>query len=890
MARIIKTFTFPQFDAAAVASIRVITPHRAAAATVGTAYISLPRIAQTILRENGLTTADQYLARELMRQAATEIAGSGSANLVIARLKPILATMQRRGIEPDDLIASGIANAVELGRFAAAYREKLRGFGMVDPAESVAVASAFETTREPIAVWGHFRPRVEEVALIDRITGDGSVFWLPLGDDPIFTENRRHAERLVASGWTIDNTGEIDETHAGMSFARTFLLDSTIEPLGSYFVCNNRRDEIRSILTMIKASVASGKPISDMAIVCPHIPDYADIVSSVAAEYGLPVRLPHRLPLVETAVGSFALALLDMCRSDFRFDETLHFVKHPFGPGLTSNGWRLARETRPDDREAWENVAAAEGRALFAGIEFDEKQALAFWISMVKNAMTTFEVRQRSAFSSRESIALKEIHKVCAAACRYGTMQDLSADQARAVIAELLSDADVPYQPGIGGVTIFDPDTVIGALFDTIYVVGMAEGHFPATPADDPVIDFYTRGRLAERGIDFGSAADIARSSALSFFATLMAASRSVVFTMPMSVDTGRTVASPYLERLGLAAETDIETGISSEDEHLMYILRETEVSGGELLSRSRHSHEVETKRELSWERDEWDGVIGEFVDPLATRWSASQLTKLGQCSFRWFSEYVLRLKDPDEIELGIDPSTQGSFYHRVLELAVDRAMTADDLRLATLEHLEAAFVEVEQDPGYPVANSVNWEMQRLEHLNKLRNAVRSADFILDGARVLGVEQEFLTDWNGIKVRGTIDRVDLTNDGLAAIDYKSGTGKPNGAKSSSGKPDFDIQIPLYATVGLAELYPDKPLGSSYYFSIAGGEVIKRRSKTREQLKIRIDQLMQQLREGYFPVDPDVKYEVCRHCEFEAVCRKGPRLSRKHDRAIEEVAE
>lgn len=857
-----------------------MTPHRAAAAAVGAPYFSLPRAARNILRANGVTIADPFYARELIRKTATEIAGRENAAILAARIEPILVTMLRRGIDPSALIASGIPNARELGEFAAAYKQKLREYGMIESAGSVAEAANLATTPEPIAVWGHFRPRPEEIALIDRIAAEGSIFWLPIGDDTIFNENRRHAERLIASGWTVDDSGEIDEQHFGTLAGNIFLSGGKLD--AKCWAYSDRRTEIRATLGEIKSRVAAGSPLSQFAIVCPNIPDYAELVSAIAAEYQLPVRLPHNLPIAETAVGSFVRFLLDVFRSDFGFSETANFAKHPFGPGLTSSQWLTARATGAGDRDGWETVLGDDS-AFLNDLRFDEKQPLSMWTTLIRSALGRFEVRRKAAFSPRECLAVTETYRVLGLANKYDDMREMSADQAAAIITELMNDASVPFQPGIGGVTVYDPDTVIGASFDTVFVIGLSEGHFPAKASDDAVIDFYSRRKLAELGIEFGSAADIARSASLSFFATLLTGGHEIVLSMPQSVEYNETVTSPYVERLGIVAEHTHVNGVSSIDEYRHHILRETEISGDEIATKARRSHEVETRRELADHYDEWDGIVGTGVDPSDRTWSASQLTKLGQCSFRWFGEYILRLSEPNEVELGIDVSLRGTFYHRVLELAVGRAMSAENIRTATLANLEAAFVETENDPETALPSGSNWELQREEHLRILRNAINAPNFISDDSTVLGVEQDFRTEWNGIKVRGSIDRVDLTADGMAAIDYKTSSTKPNGAKDDKGGLSFDIQIPLYSTVGLANLYPDKPLGSSLYYSLTNGKFLGSKTSTTEsQLAEKVDQLMQQLRDGAFPVDPDSSQNACKYCELDTACRRGLRLDRKKD--------
>ncbi len=240
-----------------------------------------------------------------------------------------------------------------------------------------------------------------------------------------------------------------------------------------------------------------------------------------------------------------------------------------------------------------------------------------------------------------------------------------------------------------------------------------------------------------------------------------------------------------------------------------------------------------------------------------------------------------MRLQEVEELELGMDYAKRGSFYHKVLELAVGKAREASDIRAATLENLEVAFAEAEADEEVELPMLSNWELQRTEHLNALRKAIESADFIGENARVIGLEQDFKTEWQGFKLMGYIDRIDDTPNGLIAIDYKTSSSAPKGAQDESGKLNVDVQIPLYSQVALRHLYPQGNLGNSVYYSLTKGKILREeKPEDFEKLQNLSARIKQILARGAFAVDPDVDEQACQYCDLESVCRKGPRLNRK----------
>lgn len=228
-----------------------------------------------------------------------------------------------------------------------------------------------------------------------------------------------------------------------------------------------------------------------------------------------------------------------------------------------------------------------------------------------------------------------------------------------------------------------------------------------------------------------------------------------------------------------------------------------------------------------------------------------------------------------------MDYTKRGTFYHKVLEIAVSRAMAEEDVRIATLRHLDAAFAEAEKSPDAAIPTLLNWDLQRAEHIAALRKAVESPEFISDGARVIGLEQKFEETWNGFRLIGYIDRVDETPDGLIAIDYKTSSVAPKGAKDESGKLTVDVQIPLYSNVALKKLYPAGTLGNSVYYSLVKGKVL-RAEKEDDFVKLDglVNRIKKTLADGNFAVDPDTDELACTYCSFDQVCRKGPRLERK----------
>src|SRR5690606_14015303 len=394
-----------------------------------------------------------------------------------------------------------------------------------------------------------------------------------------------------------------------------------------------------------------------------------------------------------------------------------------------------------------------------------------------------------------------------------------------------------------------------------------------------PVVDFFERGRLAEHGIIFESAADVARWNSAEFYFALLTAEESLILTYPSAAGNKETVPSTFFSLLGIEPRANANLYISSPTEEVRYEVRNASADNGEVTADARRRLALEMLRESQPGAGDHDGVLGRKVDPFEIWWSVSQLTQYGQCEFRWFSSRLLKLDVPDEKSDEMDVRSRGSFFHKVMEIAGRRALDAEDQRAAMLEALDDAFLEAEQDEELNVTHLPDWHLRRGSYLNQMRRVLNSPDLIEEGSRIIAVEEWYKTEWRGLRLRGKIDRIDETPAGLRAIDYKLGSTRPKGIKNAEGDLKTEVQLSLYTQAALKELYPDRQALEGTYFSLGKAKVISRVGEPDAALEEFAEHLKHSFQTGSFPVPPDHKRDACKYCDFAALCRKGARLDR-----------
>jgi ATP-dependent helicase/DNAse subunit B len=357
----------------------------------------------------------------------------------------------------------------------------------------------------------------------------------------------------------------------------------------------------------------------------------------------------------------------------------------------------------------------------------------------------------------------------------------------------------------------------------------------------------------------------------------LLACRGAIVLSYPQFAGDSEQIASAYFGRMGITPTPPSKNFVSSAEEHRQAYLLQTEDATDKIVGFARHQFDVESYRESASPANEYDGVIG--IPIKRTSWSASSLAKIGSCPFKWFASDLLRLKVPAEAETELAPNVRGTLLHKTLELAALAALDSNDTRAAMLKSLDAAFAEAET-LFEPLTVVANWRLIRTEHLQRLERAIAADEFIDTGAAIVATEKEFAVEFCGLTIKGTIDRIDRRTDGrLAAIDYKHGSyiGK---IKDEDGYLKLEVQLPIYTTVALPSLFPDDAHAGGSFYHLSEPKITRGKEIDLENIISRIKTILEQ---GNFAVDPDVQHVACEYCEFDIVCRVGPRVELKRDR-------
>ena len=484
------------------------------------------------------------------------------------------------------------------------------------------------------------------------------------------------------------------------------------------------------------------------------------------------------------------------------------------------------------------------------------------------------------------------------------------------------------------GVLVGPAELALGVELDLAVVCGMAEGTFPARRNDDALLPDRERRVV---GRDLPARGDRSGDDHRALLAVIAAAKRTVLLyprgdlrraadrwpSRWMTEQTSSLEEVPSfvagLRRTGFPAHAheydarclldwhdDRGRGDSSLRHDLMRlpsVRRRVELRRGVELRRARLS-----PRLTRFDGNLADGDLREAALPHPADGgqvtSASRLEAWAGCPHAYFMRYVLRVEaiDDENDDHRISPLERGSLVHRILERwlteAIDRSAVPappepwpDRLRarLATVGKEECDRLATRGLVG----RKLYWEYDRRQILADLDRFVDFDDTkrAQYGSRPAAAELGFgMPDSPGgpaaieighgrsLKIRGSIDRVDETDDGgLLVIDYKAGSTRSY-EKLSLDDPTLGgsrLQLVLYdlAARRLRGAADSADGHGAYWFVSSKGrftEIGYPTNAARQQVLEAVGAVVDGIGAGLFPMHPEEPgwkpWVSCRYCE------------------------
>ncbi len=876
MTKNVKLFPNPFQSLIPHEDIVYLTPNVHAARALNVPYQSLRTLARKTLFNRRLGVAPEFTASRILQETVKEQLNPSDVMGTARMITPALRLLLQAGTDFDHLIQSGSQRCQQLACIAQSYRTKLREHQWIDSSELFWEAAKGEPERQAVAIHGYPCLKNDELNFILAIADEGSEIVLPYPNHAAFENNWTAAHYLKKHGWKYSQSENSPASLGERLSARFLGLTEEAIPLQAYEY-PHLEAEVRGTLIQVKQLLANGISPENIALVTRNENYYANCLQSIAWEYQIPIQFSHEIPLKNTRLGAWIELMFHAIQNRLPFETTARLLRHPLGPGLPEKTWNNARRFHRSGLDQWQ-ISVKDLKKL----KWPEQDNKNKYMRRLHDLLETFHLRRRTAFWAQETIAF---YKLQDGLTELERIPDRKISLSRFIedVTELLTVFTTPVNPGRGGVEFHTPQSLSGARFKHVFLLGAAEGIFPAPIHDDVILDFHDRESLKSSGLILDNAVDAAMQETAAAWSMLQTVTESFTLSYPKSIGRDEFLPSKLFDQLEVSPSSTSLHAVASGEEIRKYALPRKEQLEDPVLQFAHHAWSVESNREGRHPYDEYDGIPGVPILPETRTFSASQLRDLGQCPFKWFAAKVLRLKEMEEAEEELSPGLKGTLCHAILEKILLSVKESENPREAALEYLETAVSQAEQELNFP--SLPVWEAHRAEIMTMLRRVILSDTFILDQCTMLEAEKQFEGSWFGLKVQGFVDRIDRGPDGLIFIDYKTSTSIQPGIKNMERKAKVDIQIPLYVQVAADVLFPGETVARAYYYSLPNAEILKEREFTQEQdpnseLAQFAENVKEMLKTGHYPIQPDINGEACRYCPFPSVCRRGTRLSRK----------
>jgi ATP-dependent helicase/DNAse subunit B len=510
--------------------------------------------------------------------------------------------------------------------------------------------------------------------------------------------------------------------------------------------------------------------------------------------------------------------------------------------------------------------------------------------------------------------------------------REMSVAQFNARLEGFLSGHVPLWTPVHRGVQVLEALAAAYRSFDHIFLAGMKAGAFPKGAPTSPVLSEAERDALAAAGLPLERRAVWDQLERELFRVLVAGARKSFVLSYARLDDAGREViGSAFVEELG-----DVSTVTRREIPASQVVLPGMSLyrtAGG-----PRQALHVATI-----ERDRRRGVMGPYngrieapdlVAWLATEfgnerlWSPSQLEDFAKCPWAYFSKRLLRLEKLEDVDEDIDAATRGSLLHAALKEFYDSASAhvggavflrepdkawARELAKASIASAIASYADKGR-LGHPalrdakrseleriVLGFLEWEIQLHEDMldpkTRKKNAPRMVRTAVESHELAFTDMIYEHDGVRIRYRGSIDRVEVSNDDrvdgvsyLVVADYKSSeSSTPGGGRKAAWQEGVVLQVPLYAHA-LMKLRPTSELARAGYLTLKkpwtahvlelveidrkSGEVLPQpdvESQWTAALHAAIDHV-KRARSGAFPANPPGECTCPSWCHGRDICR------------------
>ena len=255
-----------------------------------------------------------------------------------------------------------------------------------------------------------------------------------------------------------------------------------------------------------------------------------------------------------------------------------------------------------------------------------------------------------------------------------------------------------------------------------------------------------------------------------------------------------------------------------------------------------------------------FDEEIVDKIDLVAFTWSATSFRSYLQCKRKFYLQYILKIKE-HTISLKPKAYELGDIIHSILE---DYYTPDENSNELTFEKIGDLFNKYKSSNPFLILDLEIWK-------KKLYDFYLYDKDRLKHRKIIALEKNFECEFEGIKIKGVIDRIDMHNDIYEVIDYKTSSSLSVDSLKNYEKTD-DFQLEFYY-LAMSQIYKTDKI-EAYYYDLNNTLLIN---------EVALDKKLELLYEKFNELKEISKNEIsfskcedksnCAYCSYKIICNR-----------------
>ena len=237
---------------------------------------------------------------------------------------------------------------------------------------------------------------------------------------------------------------------------------------------------------------------------------------------------------------------------------------------------------------------------------------------------------------------------------------------------------------------------------------------------------------------------------------------------------------------------------------------------------------------------------------------SASRLKCFLDCKRKYYYKYIKKIKEAEIPINEVTPQIVGNLLHDALFKLYEKKKFFHDSSDLLLDLQR--FLYENSEKNLVLKFNIDLWLKRFHNFASVE-----VERFRSGFKVFEVEKSISIDYKGLKLIGKIDRIDIKDNRLYVLDYKSGKIPKTSKSSLENSSDFQLQFYYHLTSSIKDVY------GSYYYDLTNSILVDD-NFFEQKLKL-LDDRLEELKQPKHSFNKTDDIKKCLYCPYKIICNR-----------------